>query len=182
MKDAAGVTRASGTLFYVSPGQVNFHVPPGTGNGMAVITVTAADGTASSGTIQVANVAPGMFATTGGLYAGSILRVRADGTQVPEQNYQLDAGQNVIPLPVDLAGDQIFLILYGTGIKHAANVTATVGGQNVPVAFYGAQGTFVGQDQVNIGPLPPSLAGAGKANIILTADGVAANTVNLVIQ
>jgi uncharacterized protein (TIGR03437 family) len=94
----------------------------------------------------------------------------------------LDASQNVVAAPVNLAADQIFLIMFGTGIKHAAKVTATVGGQNVPVAFAGAQGTFVGEDQVNIGPLPLSLAGSGKTNIVITADGIAANTVNLVIQ
>jgi len=35
---------------------------------------------------------------------------------------------------------------------------------------------------VNLGPLPASLSGTGKANIVITADGLAANTVNLVIQ
>ena len=87
-----------------------------------------------------------------------------------------------MPRPINLGTDQIFLILYGTGIRHATNVTATVGGLNVPVAYAGAQGAFVGEDQVNVGPLPLSLAGMGKANIVVTADGVATNTVNLVIQ
>ena len=182
VRDSAGTSRPA-TLFFVLAGQVNFHVPASTANGVATITVTAADGTASTGTLQIANVAPGMFATnSSGLYAGNLLRVKRDGTQVTEQNFQLDAGQNVIPQPVDLGSDQIFLIMYGTGIKHAANVTATVGGQAVPVAFAGPQGAFVGEDQVNLGPLPASLSGTGKANIVITADGLAANTVNLVIQ
>jgi uncharacterized protein (TIGR03437 family) len=183
VKDSAGTIRNSGTLFFVSAGQVNFQVPPSTASGMATVTVTAADETVSSGTVQIANVAPGMFAANAsGLYAGNILRVKADGTQTTEQNYQLDASQNVIPLPINLGSDQIFLILYGTGVKHAGKVTATVGGQSVPVAFAGAQGTFVGEDQVNIGPLPLSLAGTGLANIVITADGQTTNTVNLTIQ
>jgi uncharacterized protein (TIGR03437 family) len=184
VQDAAGANRQA-TIFFASPGQVNFQVPPGTANGPATVTVTAGDGTVTSGMVQVVNVAPGMFAAnSGGLYAGSVLVVGANGTQTPENNYQLDANQNVIPLPVSLspATNQVFLIMYGTGIRHAASVTATVGGQKVPVAFAGAQGTFVGEDQVNIGPLPPSLAGSGKANIVITADGQAANTVNLTIQ
>ncbi len=183
VKDSAGATQ-NATLFFVSPGQVNFQVPAGTANGMATVTVTAADGTATSGTFQVTGVAPGLFATNStGLYAGSILRVHADGSQTMEQNYQLDASQNVIPLPVNLGSDQIFLILYGTGIKHAKSVTATVANQTtVPVAYFGAQGAFIGEDQVNLGPLPLSLAGTGKANIVLTADGTAANIVNFVIQ
>jgi hypothetical protein len=35
---------------------------------------------------------------------------------------------------------------------------------------------------VNIGPLPTSLAGSGKADIILSADGQAANTVNVTFK
>ena len=182
--DAAGANR-QGTIFFASPGQVNFLVPPSTANGQATVTVTAADGTATTGTVQVANVAPGMFAANAsGLYAGSVLVVSADGTQTPLNNYQLDASQNVIPLPVSLSPstNQVFLILYGTGIRHATTVTATVGGKTVPVAFAGAQGAFVGEDQVNVGPLPQSLAGSGTANIIISADGQVANTVNLAIQ
>jgi uncharacterized protein (TIGR03437 family) len=90
----------------------------------------------------------------------------------------------VIPAPISLspATNQVFLIMYGTGIRHASSVTATVGGQKVPVVFAGAQGQFVGEDQVNIGPLPSSLAGSGATNIVITADGQTANTVNLTIQ
>jgi uncharacterized protein (TIGR03437 family) len=184
VQDSTGTSR-SGTIFFASSAQVNFQMPPGTANGAATVTVTASDGTSTSGTVQVANVAPGMFAAnSGGLYAGSVLVVSADGTQTPLNNYQLDANQNVIPLPVSLspASNQVFLIMYGTGIRHATSVTATVGGQNVQVAFAGAQGAFIGEDQVNIGPLPQSLAGNGVTNIVITADGQAANTVNLAIQ
>ena len=39
-----------------------------------------------------------------------------------------------------------------------------------------------GEDQVNIGPPPQSLAGNGSVNILLAADGQAANTVNVTIQ
>jgi hypothetical protein len=40
----------------------------------------------------------------------------------------------------------------------------------------------VGEDQVNIGPLPQALAGKGTVNIILTADGQQANIVTVNIQ
>lgn len=45
----------------------------------------------------------------------------------------------------------------------------------------GAATGFDGEDQVNIGPLPRSLAGSGSVSIVLTADGQAANTVNVTI-
>ena len=41
---------------------------------------------------------------------------------------------------------------------------------------------FVGLDQINIGPLPPSLAGRGEVEIVVTADGMAANTVTVLIR
>jgi uncharacterized protein (TIGR03437 family) len=172
VRDSAGATQNSNTLFYVSPVQVNFQVPPSAAPGVATITVTAADGTATSGSVQIANVAPGIFAAGGGVYAGRFLRVGADGSQT-----EVDSTQ-----PVNIGNDQIFLIMYGTGIKKAARVTATINGLSVPVAFAGPQGSFVGEDQVNVGPLPSSLAGAGKVNIVITADGIAANTVSMTIQ
>jgi uncharacterized protein (TIGR03437 family) len=70
--------------------------------------------------------------------------------------------------------------MYGTGIRNANNVTASVGGLSVPVLYAGPAPDFAGEDQVNIGPLPQALAGAGSVNIVLTADGQAANTVNVI--
>jgi len=57
-----------------------------------------------------------------------------------------------------------------------------VGGLNVPVLFSGAAPGFPGEDQINIGPLPHALAGRGNVSIVTTADGHAANTVNVTIQ
>jgi uncharacterized protein (TIGR03437 family) len=72
--------------------------------------------------------------------------------------------------------------MYGTGIRNANSVTATVGNLSVPVLYAGPAPGFAGEDQVNIGPMPQSLAGAGTVNIVLTAGGQAANTVNVTIQ
>jgi uncharacterized protein (TIGR03437 family) len=128
------------------------------------------------------NSAPGLFLlNASGLAAAEALRV-TNGVDDLEQVYQLGASNSIVPLPIDLSEGQVYLLLYGTGIRAAKNVTVTVGGQSVPVLFAGAQGTFAGEDQVNAGPLPASLAGSGNVNIVLTADGQAANTVNVTIQ
>jgi hypothetical protein len=37
-------------------------------------------------------------------------------------------------------------------------------------------------DQINLGPLPASLAGAGLVNLVITADGQVANTVTVGFQ
>ncbi len=57
--DSAGVSRPA-PLIYVSPSQINFVIPAGTAPGTATVTSGAA-----SGTVQVANAAPGIF-TVGG--------------------------------------------------------------------------------------------------------------------
>ncbi|HUK18686.1 MAG TPA: hypothetical protein VLW65_19825 [Bryobacteraceae bacterium] len=61
-------------------------------------------------------------------------------------------------------------------------MTATVGGLSVPVLYSGAAPGYAGEDQVNIGPLPRTLAGQGIVKIVLTADGQQANTVTVTIQ
>jgi len=96
----------------------------------------------------------------------------------------LNSSNAVVPFPIDVAAanTQIYLEMYGTGIRNATNVAVMVGGVNVPVLFSGSAPGYAGVDQVNIGPQPASLAGQGNVNIVLTADGQAANTVNVAIQ
>jgi uncharacterized protein (TIGR03437 family) len=82
------------------------------------------------------------------------------------------------------AGESVFLILYGTGIRGVASlsgVTATIGGTNIPVLFAGAQGQFNGLDQINLGPVPRELIGRGTVDIVIKVDGQAANTVQVCI-
>ena len=46
----------------------------------------------------------------------------------------------------------------------------------------GALDGLAGLDQVNIGPLPRSLAGAGEVNVVVTAAGITSNPVTIVIE
>src|SRR5262249_12934356 len=69
-------------LFFVSPGQINFQVPNGTANGLATVTVSTGNGTTLSGTVNIAPIAPGLFAagaTGQGGAAAVILRRNAAG-------------------------------------------------------------------------------------------------------
>jgi uncharacterized protein (TIGR03437 family) len=61
-------------------------------------------------------------------------------------------------------------------------VTATIGGEPVVVAGPLPQSQFVGLDQVNLGPLPGTLAGKGEVNILLTVAGKTANAVTVVFR
>jgi uncharacterized protein (TIGR03437 family) len=119
------------------------------------------------------------------LAAANVVRVKADQSQSIEAVYQVAPAGGVRALPIDLgpATDQVFLTLWGTGIFKAKSVVVTVGGQDVGVLYWGPAGAnLAGVEQVNVGPLPRSLAGAGTANIILTADGQTANPVQVTIK
>ena len=70
-----------------TPTQINYQIPPGTVNGTATITITSGDGTISTGTLQIATVAPGLFTTnTFGTGAPAAIAVHAklDGSQPSE--------------------------------------------------------------------------------------------------
>ena len=123
--------------------------------------------------------------------AAFALRVKADLTQTNEPVAQFDAAQNkFVALPLDLGldlganSDQVFLVLFGTGIRFnggLAGITATIGGVDTQVTFAGAQGGFVGLDQVNL-RLPRSLAGRGDVELVLKVDGQRANVVTVKIR
>ncbi|MEZ5393526.1 MAG: hypothetical protein R2724_11780 [Bryobacterales bacterium] len=129
--------------------------------------------------IEIEAVSPGIFsaASSGsGVAAAVYLSVGSGGDRA--QGVIFDA--NLVPVPLDLgsAGSELYIFLFGTGLRNASGeVTVTVDG--VPVPFSGpvAQGQFDGLDQLNIGPLPLSLAGRGEVDIVVTVDGRQANIV-----
>jgi uncharacterized protein (TIGR03437 family) len=189
VKDSAGVERLS-PIFFVSPGQINYLIPAGTANGAAIVTVTSGDGKISIGTISVVTVVPGIFtANSSGLGVAAAFAVRAkqDGSLTFEPVAQFNAAQGgFVPLPIDLGPptDQVFLVLYGTGLRFVSSLSAasvTIGGLNSDVLFAGAQGGFVGLDQVNV-LLSRNLIGRGEVDVKLVAQGRAANTVKIQIK
>lgn len=192
VRDSAGVERDA-PLFFASTGQINYQVPPATALGNATV-IAIGDGRSSFGDITVAPVAPGLFSANGsgqGVAAAIALRVKPDGRQIFEPVSQFDPAQNkIVPLPIDLgpdlgnASDQIFLILYGTGVRFRSSlstVTASIGGIGTTVLFAGEAEGFVGLDQINLF-LPRNLAGRGDVEIKLSVDGKAANTVTIRVK
>jgi uncharacterized protein (TIGR03437 family) len=185
IQDASGNVTAA-PLLYVIPTQVNFEVPPGLAIGPATVTITSGDGTQSAASVQIASVAPGIFELNGsGLAAAYVTLYHADGSQTVEQLYTVNSAGTVVATPISLGSstDQAYLFLFGTGLQGAgtAGVTVTIGGINVPVEYAGAQGGFVGLDQVNV-QVPASLAGSGNVTIQVMANSIAANVVNMTIQ
>ncbi len=186
VKDSLNVMRDA-PLFFVSAGQVNYQIPVGTANGTATVTLTASDGTISSGTIQVASVSPTLFSANSsgnGVAAASLLRITAGGAQTFEPIAQFDAVQNKnVPLAVSLGPttDQLFLILFGSGVRGRSSLaatSATIGGLSSEVLFASAQGGFVGLDQINL-RVPRTVTKDTDLNVTFTADTLQSNTVTV---
>ncbi len=189
LRDSAGVERSAG-LFFVSPGQINFVIPSEIANGAVTLSVVRGGNVVDQGAIQIENVAPGLFTANAngqGVVAAVVLRVKADGTQVFEPVIVFDQARNqFVAAPIDLGpeGEQVFLILFGTGWRYRSSLSATtmtIGGVNAEVLYAGQQGRFVGLDQANV-RIPRSLAGRGEVDVALTVDGRAANTARINIR
>ncbi len=61
LRDSAGVTRAA-PLFFVSPQQINFFIPPEVAEGQVLVTINAETMALSSRFITLSRVAPSLFA------------------------------------------------------------------------------------------------------------------------
>lgn len=187
-RDSAG-NESLAPLFFVAPSQVNCLVPTRLATGTATITITAGNGKLSTGTINIGQVGPGLFSANAngqGVPAGVLFRIAANGTQTIEPLSQFTNGQQVaIPINLGPVGEQVFLILFGTGIRgrsSLSNVIANLGGTPLPVSFADAQGTLAGLDQLNLGPLSRSLQGRGTLNLNILVEGQAANVLQITLQ
>jgi uncharacterized protein (TIGR03437 family) len=177
-------------FFFVSPGQINYLLPPNMANGLANITLMRGTTVVATGTVQITRVAPGLFAANAngqGPAAAIVLRVRADGSQSFEPVIRFDqATGRFVTVPIDLGPetDRVFLLLFGTGFRQRtalSAVNALIGGTNAEVFFAGAQGDLAGLDQANL-LLSRSLIGRGEVDVGLTVDGKLANVVRISIR
>ena len=163
--DSGGIERDM-SLFFVSTTQVNGLIPTGTALGAATLTAKTGQGGAATAALrvgssdqgprqtgdlplEVAVLAPGLFAanaTGQGVAAALALRVKADDSRSTEFLFE----ENLQPVPLNLGDtDQVFLLLFGTGIRgFSSEVRVTVGGEDVAVLGAVPQGEFVGLDQV----------------------------------
>jgi len=183
IRDRVGAERYA-PLLYVSQELINFVVPAGTTAGLATVTVAGSGSNIPPGLVEIAGVAPGLFAanSTGrGAAAGFWIRVAGGGAQSQDYLFDLVTRESV---PVDLGApsDQLFLSLYGTGFRAGASATAAVGGIGVPVSSFAAVPDYQGLDIVTIGPLPRALEGRGEVDVAFSVDGKAANLVQVNIR
>jgi uncharacterized protein (TIGR03437 family) len=184
VRDKGGAERLA-PLFFVSPNQINYLIPLGTAVGAANVIVQSGDGTISNGSIEVKAVAPALFSANGdgqGVPAASVLRVKANGDRSNESLAQFDAATGrwkTRPIDLGPAGERIFLELYLTGISqgpdpgpggnHNETIHLAFGGSDVMPLYAGAQGGFIGLDQINV-EVPRELIGRGRVNISVVTE------------
>ncbi len=187
VKDANNQSRNAG-LFFVSAGQINYLIPADTANGAATITVRSNGADIAQGTANIDAVSPGLFAANGGgngVAAALILR-RRNGVDNFEPVAQFNSAANRFdPIQIDLGldTDQVFLVAFGTGFRAAtqSTVSATIGGTPSTLVGTAAAPGFVGLDQANI-MIPRSLVGRGLVDVVFTAAGRTANTVQISVK
>ena len=172
------VNGLSAPLFFVSPKQINFAVPPGIATdaaGTAQIIVSSPLGTFALGTVNIAQTDAAIFTADAGGQGEAAALATVDGI-----TYQSS------PFAVLVNGAPNILVLYGTGLRHASAVSVSIGGQAARVLYAGAQGSFVGLDQLNV-EIPRGLASAvnhapQRTEIIVTVNGAEASRVYVLLR
>ncbi len=173
--DARGTSRFA-PLYYVSPTQLLYLIPAGTAPGSAQIAIGS-----QRSTVEVAETAPGIYSasqTGKGVAAATYIRVNARGERT--EGYLFDPNTRQATAIAVAPGDQIYLLLYGTGMRNGP-ATATVGDVAVPVSGPVAQGQYEGLDQINLGPLPLRV-GLGRREIVIRQGEAISNITNVTFR
>jgi uncharacterized protein (TIGR03437 family) len=184
--DSKGVVSAA-PLYYVSTSQASFLIPSGVAAGNASVKVARSGATVLTGNLVIASVSPGLYSANGngaGVAAALAANYPASGAATPMTVFACQSGVALSclssPLSVSSPGN-VYVSLYGTGIRGAKAVQAYAAGSAATVQYAGAQGQDQGLDQVNV-LIPASLAGAGEVSVYVVADGVSSNMVTIKTQ
>jgi hypothetical protein len=110
--------------------------------------------------------------------------VKPNGQQIAEDAYVFNQQMGrFVPREIDLsiAGDRVFLILFGTGIRFFNNVVVRFGNQDQQVNAVLPQGGFVGLDQVNVEMLRSEIP-PGPVLATLRVEEIGAKSVDLLVK
>jgi uncharacterized protein (TIGR03437 family) len=175
VRDSAGVERLA-PLFFVSPQQINYQIPPGSAAGPATVTITNSDGRNSVGVTIIATAAPSLFTLN---QSGTGAAVALDAFTFTGPPFAATRAN----------GEPNIIAIYGTGLgadatdvdgNVSASVQATIGGRPATVAYAGRAPGLVGLNQLNIA-LPAGIT-PGTHNVVVTRNGRASNAVTIAIR
>jgi uncharacterized protein (TIGR03437 family) len=149
-------------IFFVSPGEVHFHVPAATALATAEVVVTNSDGFQSKGNVTTLRAAPGIFTNSGdGLGEGLILN-----------------SDTLEPGPFDPSNGNLRLIVFSTGVRNGTSVSATTGGRPLTLESIVSSPNMPGLDEVHV-LVPADLRGAGIVELVIRADTRDSNPVSV---
>lgn len=163
------VNNTPAELFYVSPGQINFLMPPVNAGAVSVL-ILGSNGERTEGS-ALTGPNPAVFTATSNGSGVAAAQVTADG-----RSYQRIYDNNRVALPVSVTsnGQPNYLVLYGTGLRDQPAIEVRIGGQLCQVTYVGAHPNLPGVDQLNV-RLPESLRGVGTVAIVVSAAGFVSN-------
>ena len=151
-------------VYFASATEVILVVPENVALGPGEIIVTNADGFSSRAEVVISSAAPGVFTVSGdGKGEGIIL-----------DSDLLTTG------PFDPSNGNRRLSIFATGVRQAASVSVTVGGQATIVETV-ARADLDGLDEIHI-LLRAGLSGAGSSTLLVEADGMKSNPVSVVLD
>src|SRR6266481_243654 len=149
-------------ILFVSPGQINFLVPPQTEIGTADVVSTNSENFASRGTGTTLRAAPGVFTQSGD----------GSGSGVILSSDLLQEG------PFDPTDSKLRLTIFATGTRNASQNSIVMGGRVVNFESVIASADMPGLDEVNV-LVPRDLRGAGNVDLFVQSDGRASNPVSV---
>lgn len=146
-------------MYYVSPGQMNFVIPPGLIQGQAPILIhNGAD--VQTGSMTIGAAGPGVFALNGmGTGEGAMLNA---------------AMWRQSPFSTTTGGHPTSVAIYATGLDLSAMPVVTIGGLPAEVTWFGEAPGYAGLHQINVA-LPAGTAGAGRVPVTVTSNGQTSN-------
>jgi uncharacterized protein (TIGR03437 family) len=181
------VNSVAAGLFFASPGQINFEVPPSTlattsvfsGNvpsSLAFVEVLSNGQLIRAGTFPIAPVVPAVFTVN---QSGSGPAAALDAFDFSGQPFAATR-PNGQPNAIAVFGNGLGADATGSGGNVAGSVQATISGSPATVLYAGPAPGFTGLNQVNVqffGGLS-----AGTHNLVITRNGIPSNTTTIAIR
>lgn len=175
--DSSDALVGGATPSFANTGQVNFPILAGLNNNQTyAVKMYNNDTMVGSGAIRINPVAPGLFSHDSdgnGIASGYLLRVRKSNPTEQILDLLTTSGNGWDSNEFDA-----YLVIYGTGfrgnngqvfVQLKDNDGSTI--YTLPVLWAGAQGYWMGLDQLNAGPIPPAAKDGGTWDIKFYVNG-----------
>jgi uncharacterized protein (TIGR03437 family) len=169
------INNASAGLYFVSPGQINFVVPPGlaatTGTNTYPVVINN-NGTTIRGTIQIQPAQPDLFTETNAFGANRASVLNVTNPLIAGSPEPFTVTTTYVNSSAQLVTEPTKLRIFLTGVRRVtdkAQITVRIGTTDLTGAAILSvmPSDLPGTDQIDV-VLPASLAGAGDVPVIIT--------------